>query len=344
MDSGDVLLLCLIVFVPAAAMWALFIARAGRPGKGRAPSLGIPKALRPGAPDDVLESSRLERVQWGGVVFTAISVLLILFYWLPEAQRQEAFADRFDEDGVHRGSLIFKPPPALPEGVGAVEFKEIEEGVALGMGCANCHGGLGAPDDLSDDATGGIVSFIDPATGEPVKWKAPPLQDVFQRWDEEVIRFTIERGRPGTPMPTWGVAFGGPMTPLMVDDVIAWLKSLPGNQGPPPKLAANASGKEIFEARCAVCHGSAGEGREGGQEWEADTEGGVFRVIYQGMALWGGDVTHLSRDLHLLTIRNGRRYAFMPTFGEAPTQGIPVPRYPLTDAQIEAVMEYERSL
>jgi hypothetical protein len=46
----------------------------------------------------------------------------------------------------------------------------------------------------------------------------------------------------------------------------------------------------------------------------------------------------------LTTVRNGRRFAFMPPFAEAPTQGIPAPTYPLTDKQIQAVVTYERSL
>jgi len=43
-------------------------------------------------------------------------------------------------------------------------------------------------------------------------------------------------------------------------------------------------------------------------------------------------------------VQNGRRFAFMPQFSESPAQGIPVPPYPLTNAQIRAVVEYERSL
>jgi hypothetical protein len=62
------------------------------------------------------------------------------------------------------------------------------------------------------------------------------------------------------------------------------------------------------------------------------------------MALWKGDVGHLSEQQHMTTIVNGRRFAFMPQFGETPAQGIPVSPNPLTDAQIEAVMAYERSL
>ncbi len=105
-------------------------------------------------------------------------------------------------------------------------------------------------------------------------------------------------------------------------------------------------GQEIFEARCAVCHGPEGQGKEGTQTVEMEIEGETIDapIWYQGMALWKGDVRHLTEREHEYTIRNGRRFAFMPQFAEAPAQGIPVPPYPLTDAQIEAVMAYERTL
>ena len=90
-----------------------------------------------------------------------------------------------------------------------------------------------------------------------------------------MIRFTIERGRPGTPMPAWGVEYGGPMTEQMVTDVIAYLKAeFPGQLGAArgarrcmrqPRFVGQPgcrSGKEIFEARCAVCHGPEGQGKE----------------------------------------------------------------------------------
>lgn len=337
MSTGDVLTLALVVFVPAAALWAIFIARTGRPGARPRPKIGIPRALRPGEPDEVLEGPRLLRIQAGGVTFVILTVVTMAFYWLPEASRQASFQERFDEESVHRGGIIFKPPPPLPEDVGAAEFKEIEEKVALGMGCATCHG-------LESESQ--PVNFVDPASGKPVKYMAPPLNTVFQRWDEEVVRFTIERGRPGTPMPAWGVQFGGPMTPMMVNDIVAYLKTLPDNQTA-PELPPNATGQQIFEARCAVCHGPDASGKEGGDTMTETDDLGfeqTFEVWYQGMALWQGDVRHLTEDQHYITIVNGRRFAFMPQFGEAPTQGIPVAPYPLTDAQIRAVMEYERSL
>lgn len=149
------------------------------------------------------------------------------------------------------------------------------------------------------------------------------------------------------------------MTEQMIDDVIAWLKSLPGNNEPPPPISDEcqepsegqylACGEEIFTARCAVCHGAEGQGREAtGSHPTLDFNNTgpdeVEDPWYQGMPLWKGDVLHLSEDLHIATVRNGRRFAFMPPFAEAPSQGIPVPPYPLTDEQIEAVVAYERTL
>lgn len=324
METSDVLLVAAIVLVPAALMWTIFLARSGRPGAPPRPKIGIPQALRPGEPDEVLEGPRLERIQTWGLIATLATAVFIPAYWLPETDRQEHFQERFDEESKHRGELIYAAPPVLEEDIDAIEFKLEEEAIQLGQNCAFCHGGNG---------DGGAVpgGFVDPATGDEVQYNAPPLNNVYQRWDEEIIRFTIERGRPGTPMPAWGVEYGGPMTSQMVDDVMAFIKSFPENNEP-PELPENATGEQIFEARCAVCHGDQGQGKEDDTLW------------FQGMALWQGDVNHLDEGLHLYTIINGRRFAFMPQFGEAPAQGIPIPPYPLTEEQIEAVMEYERSL
>jgi mono/diheme cytochrome c family protein len=264
-------------------------------------------------------------------------------YWLPESQRQASFTERFEEEAVERGALIFAVPPEIPEDADASAFRANERALALGQGCAQCHGAStgegGVPP--AEAAAGGQSEFTDPVTGKTVSYKAPPLQNVFQRWDEEIIEFTIERGRPGTDMPAWGVEYGGPMTDQMIDDVIAWMASLPGNQEAPqvPEGCNNPKGddlvpcgEKIFEARCAVCHGPEGQGKEQKGIW------------YQGQALWKGDVKHLTRSQHIYTVENGRRFAFMPAFAEAPSQGIPVPRYPLTEAQIDAVVAYERTL
>ena len=335
MDTGQVFLIAAVVLGPAAILWAVFWSRQNKARKPAA-LLGIPPALRPGASDEKLEGPRLQRVQVGGVLSLLVLVPFIVFYWLPERERQEAFQHRFDEGSVERGELIYNVPPELEEDAGAAEYKELEKALALGQSCINCHGPEGEG-GLSNPA------HKDPFTGYSVAYTAPPLNTVFNRWDEEIVRFTIERGRPGTPMPTWGVDFGGSMTQMMIDDVIAYLKSIqvPAEEisetcQDPAKEDQLTCGQEIFEVRCAVCHGDRGEGKE--------TRGTREEPWFQGMGLWRGDVRHLTPSQHYFTIVNGRRFAFMPPFGEAPAQGIPVPPNPLTDAQIRAVMKYERSL
>jgi mono/diheme cytochrome c family protein len=344
-ETSDVVILALVILIPAAVLWGVFITRSVRPRKP-ASMLGIPQAMRPGQPDEVLEGKRLQRIQVFGALSSFVLAGFVVAYWFPEADRQEKFQERFDEEAVHRGSLIYSAPPVLEEDADAVRFKELEEEIALGQGCINCHGSEGV---------GGLAQprFTDPVTEEVVDYVAPPLNTVFTRWDDEVVEFTIQRGRPGTPMPAWGVEFGGSMTDQMVTDVMEYLKTLPGNQGEPsyaptpgaepltvseeckdPKPEdANfeSCGEEIFMVRCAVCHGPQGQGKED-------------EPYRQGMALWKGDVRHLPEELHLTTVINGRRFQFMPTFAEAPAQGIPIPPYPLTDNQIRAVVAYERTL
>lgn len=323
MSTSEILVVALVVFVPAALLWAVFVARTGRPGAPRRAAAGIPQAMRPAAPDEKLEGPRLERIQWTGFVSSIILAAFIVVYWLPEKGRQDHFVERFSEEAVHRGGLTYAKAPVLEDDADPAEFKELEEGIALGQGCATCHGAEGQ---------GSIQQWTPPGRKKPINYNVPPLNNVFQRWDEEIVRFTIERGRPGTDMPAWGIDYGGSMTSQMVDDTIAWLRTLEGNQEPPPALPEDATGQQIFEARCAVCHGPKAQGKEDDNLW------------FQGMALWKGDVRHLTEEQHLATIRNGRRYAFMPQFAEAPAQYVPVPPYPLTDEQIEAVMEYERTL
>jgi cytochrome c553 len=347
--TSQVVLIAAVVIVPAVALWLIFL---GRSRSQRKPRLGIPRALRPGQPDEALEGRRLERIQAWGLVTTLALAIFIPAYWLPERQRQESFTERFADEAVARGRLIFSIAPPIDPEAGALQFKNQEDAIALGQGCAKCHGPSEIPTGGSkaDLATGGFAdpSFVDPLTGKKIKqYAAPPLQTVFQRWDPEVIQFTIERGRPGTPMPTWGVAFGGSMTDQMVTDVMAWLATLPGNKNPPPDLPGNCQkpekqdyqicGKAIFEARCAVCHGPEGQGKD-------QSGSSAVTAWHQGAALWHGKVKHLTEQQHELTVINGRRFAFMPPFGAAPSQGIPVPLYPLNDKQVQAVVAYERKL
>ncbi|HEV3484244.1 MAG TPA: hypothetical protein VG106_02480, partial [Vicinamibacterales bacterium] len=84
MTGGELLTITLIVLVPAALLWVVFLARTGRPGGPQRLKIGIPQAMRPGTPDDVLESSRLERLLKWGLIASLVSAVFIPVYWLPE--------------------------------------------------------------------------------------------------------------------------------------------------------------------------------------------------------------------------------------------------------------------
>jgi len=335
-SSNEIVTIILIIVVPSALLWAGFYFRTRTPESKRARLSAIPRAMRPPPTDDFLETKRLDRVRIGGIVALFSVTIFIIAYWLPERQRQTAFAQQITAESIHRGSVIFQPPATLPPNATPQQFNKLEESISLGMGCANCHGAKGE---------GGQAPYTDPITGKNVVWNAPPLNNVFQRWDDTVVEFTIKQGRPGTPMPTWGTQYGGPMTDQMVADVMNWLHSLPTNNQAPTGIPNSCQkpsgktmltcGKKIFAARCAVCHGPQGQGK--------DMSGKSYNQRwFQGLALWHGKVHHLTKDQQYTTIVNGRRYAFMPPWGKAPSQGIPVPPFPLTNQQIQAVEKYER--
>ena len=94
-----------------------------------------------------------------------------------------------------------------------------------------------APPFTLTDADGEFVASV--------TWRAPALNTVLLRFSEEEVRQILIYGRPGTPMPAWGVAGGGPLTTQQIDELIAYLGSIqitvrggPGpGRGRPPQGA-----------------------------------------------------------------------------------------------------------
>ncbi|RME08825.1 MAG: hypothetical protein D6803_00230 [Anaerolineae bacterium] len=93
-------------------------------------------------------------------------------------------------------------------------------------------------------------------------------------------RATIANGVPGSPMPAWSQANGGPLTDEEIDAVVYFLLNwqtggfpeitprptatamtvlspVPGVEGDPNR------GAVLFDYNCKVCHGAGGEGRIG---------------------------------------------------------------------------------
>lgn len=154
--------------------------------------------------DEALEGPRLTRSLGIGLVLLAVSAVGLPLYWLAEPGRQSGAIETFDRTFVNRGARLF-----APTGDG-------------GFNCAGCHGAEGvggqAPPFTLSDEDGGFVATV--------TWRAPALNTVLLRFDEDELREILVRGRPGTPMPAWGAEGGGPLTTQQIDELIAYLASI----------------------------------------------------------------------------------------------------------------------
>jgi len=93
------------------------------------------------------------------------------------------------------------------------------------------------------------------------------------------VKATVANGVPGSRMPAWSQATGGPLTDAELDAIAAFVATwttgniTPAPTEPPPVLTplptvAGVSGDptrgaQVFQQNCKVCHGDKGEGRTG---------------------------------------------------------------------------------
>ena len=134
-----------------------------------------------------------------------------------------------------------EPEPLLPQEV--TDFHAL-----YSENCAACHG-----------INGKTQSAVQPLN-DPL-WLALAPKDV--------IRHTIEYGRPGTLMAAFGEKGGGQLTEKQVDSLVngieAWAKpeAVQGIALPPyaSTTAGDANqGQHVYQTVCAVCHGEKGVG------------------------------------------------------------------------------------
>lgn len=149
------------------------------------------------ADDDELETRILDRaLGWAFVVIAAIALILPL-YWLMEPARQENAANGWVGRFESRGSESYEEA------------------------CSSCHGPNGV---------GGVASFtLSDSDGQfvaQVQWKAPALTNVLSRFDESEVTHILNYGRPGSPMPAWGLPGGGPMTEQQIHQLVVYLRSI----------------------------------------------------------------------------------------------------------------------
>ena len=187
-----------LVFV----VYAAFNVRAGRNEVGSEIELAANR--REFYDDEELEGPRLERLQLIGLLMLVVSVIGLPAYWVLEPDRQAGAQEGWDKRFASWGAELFAP---TAEG---------------GFNCAGCHGGMAgvggeAPFTVTDDITGEVTA---------VNWKAPAVNTVFYKFDESEVEFILNYGRPFSPMSPWGVVGGGPMTSQQIETLIEYMKSI----------------------------------------------------------------------------------------------------------------------
>jgi mono/diheme cytochrome c family protein len=194
--------------------FALIIVVSSAREKARRAGPSAPPSRRPGPTDEALEGRLLENYQIAGVALTVFLAVLLPFLYLREPARQEAAATKEVEESVRLGKATFE------------EF------------CAQCHG---------PEAEGGVVErYVTPGVkdAKPTDVQAPNLREIHSRHPDEdvatVAWTAIQKGRPPTPMPTWGVRYGGPMNDQQITDLVNYLLSIQSDDKQRPPLEFEA--------------------------------------------------------------------------------------------------------
>jgi len=187
-----------------------------------------PPAMRGGYDDQTLENQITFRVRWAIVLLMFFLALFLPIYWLFESGRLTSSAQQTFISSVERGAVLYEE------------------------NCASCHG-----------AEGGGGAAASPYSDET--WPAPNLTNIAARYEDndnvgdirDFIVTVLERGRPGSPMPTWGREYGGPLTAGEISDITDWILA---NQVAESASAqsTSVSGEELYTANCAKCHGPDG--------------------------------------------------------------------------------------
>jgi mono/diheme cytochrome c family protein len=279
------LITALTVLGGLAIFAVLLIATAAGELRGRRKAK-VPVGFRPAPSDEELESRVLVRyLAWGSVALVFIA-LWIPAYWLREPTRIASKKAKISADTVKEG-------------------KELYESL-----CMTCHG---------EHAEGGTRQY--PIGGVKRNYAEPPLRYIYSRYvaagrnKEDITQIlydAINRGRPpATPMPTWGLAFGGPLNSRQVDALVAFLQDIQEDFPKPDTLV----GKTLFEANCAICHGPKGEGGVGPNLTVA--------------------LERINKDQLMQTIHDGRLNVNRPSMPSWAALG---------DAAIDALVEYIESI
>jgi mono/diheme cytochrome c family protein len=240
----------------------------------RNPEPRAPENVRPFFDDEVLEGPHLERVLGVALVALVLSVVALVAYFIWEPFRSADASAGFEERSVERGALLFAGPDSPV-------FDSTKS-----LNCARCHG---------PDAGGGVarqlVKSTDPrcdpqqkvdeklAADQPyclpsiVNWAAPNLQLAPLRYSRAQLTQIITFGRPGTPMPSWGVASGkGALNEQSIQDLVNYLYSISST----PDKAQALDTKQARDMQATL---QKPEVRAAADKWVADTQAALTAAL-----------------------------------------------------------------
>jgi mono/diheme cytochrome c family protein len=325
-----------VVVVLLLAWIAYIVSQLGRSPAPVGTEIELAPNRKPYFDDEQLEGPRLTKYLVIALALIAVVAIGLPLYWVKEPGRQVGAEEGFDTRAVERGRILFLPTTSSEPG--------------LHFGCGGCHG----PDGGGGVAPYTITDYL--GRQRSVQWKAPALNSVRARYPRpenaetghDELRTTIVYGRPNTPMPAWGVEGGGPMNAQQIDDLVAYVESIQVSPADLKKQAAaiGDNGAALFDAFCARCH------TKGWSFGEPEVQGGgAF-----GPNLTNGDTVRQFPDITAMIdfITAGSQFekpygvrgvgtGRMPGFGDR-GEGTTKVNGQLTEAQIRAIVTYERSL
>jgi mono/diheme cytochrome c family protein len=336
-----------VIAVVALLAWVVYIfvnIRQSRRERGAEIELAANRDTPPS--DEVFEGRRLEQVQLLSVLFLLAIVIGLPVYWLREPGRQSGAETGFGDRSVSRGETLYTE----------------------GFQCVNCHGA-----DLSGGSATTIIALPLEDGGTfnvQVGWEAPSLNDVFTRFDTEIenpsesteVRQILVYGRG--VMPAWGLEGGGRGNEQQIQDLIdyLWAEQLGPTESfdkkqdeiaaalEDPDNADRSEGEVLFNVNCARCHTPLWPAR--GEQVQPNgtvvtVEPGPPGAGRYGPALNRVGLLRTFPDIedHVAFVQRGADdnvpYGVGPKLGN---YGMPGFEQVLDEAQIRAIVEYERSL
>ena len=221
-----------------------------------------PRNIAKFLPDEDLEGRRLERVLGWSLLFVLVIAVSIPVYFLVEPSREVSANDAFLERSIARGATLFANKQSLAYDA------------TKSLLCADCHG---------LDGTGGSAQFVlqpeaDKCLKEEnknrvdvpeclpkqVSWQAPDLTLAPLRYTHAQLTQIITYGRPGTPMPAWGVASGkGVLNEQGISDLVNYLESIKTTPEKAKAAATKAIAQYKTDAQNIVDNGKTGSERAG---------------------------------------------------------------------------------